>query len=102
MKLVYIPDMTRVLQLEEQNRPVKHVSFDVNGSNIAVSCTDGIVYIYSIGQEQPKMVKKLDGLIRKLNTDNQGSSAVIWHPDGRAIAAPMASRGQLARPPIVM
>lgn len=84
--------MTRVLFLREQKRPVKHVSFDHSGSNLAVSCSDGIVYIYSISHEEPKLVKRLDGVIKMLETDSEASSKVIWHPDGRALAAPTATR----------
>lgn len=92
VKIVNTLDMTRVMYLREQSRPVKHVSFDVSGSLIAVSCTDGVVYIYSLTSEQPQLVKRVDGLIKTLETDAEASAEVIWHPDGRAIAAATATR----------
>ncbi|KAG8625782.1 hypothetical protein KVT40_006183 [Elsinoe batatas] len=92
VKMVNIRDMTQVLQLKEQAKPVKHVAFDHSGSQLAVSCTDGVVYVYSVSSEQPKLVKKLDGLIKMVETEAHASSAIIWHPDGRALAAPTVTR----------
>lgn len=86
--------MTRVIYLREQPRPVKHVSFDYSGSTLAVSCTDGIVYIYSLSSEEPQLVKRLDGLIKIMETDSRMSSRIIWHPDGRAFAAPTPTKGK--------
>ncbi|TKA75404.1 hypothetical protein B0A55_05791 [Friedmanniomyces simplex] len=92
VKVVNTRDMTRIMYLRDQSRPVKHVSFDVSGSMIAVSCTDGIVYIYSLSSEQPQLVKRVDGLIKTLETDAEASAKVTWHPDGRAFAAPTPTR----------
>ncbi|TKA75409.1 hypothetical protein B0A55_05787 [Friedmanniomyces simplex] len=92
VKVVNTRDMTRIMHLRDQSRPVKHVSFDVSGSMIAVSCTDGIVYIYSLSSEQPQLVKRVDGLIKTLETDAEASAKVAWHPDGRAFAAPTPTR----------
>lgn len=92
VRVVNTLDMTQVLYLREQSRPVKHVSFDQSGSTLAVSCSDGIVYVYSLSSAQPQLVKRLDGLVKMLETDVQESSKVIWHPDGRALAAPTATR----------
>lgn len=91
VKVVNTQDMTRVLYLREQAKPVKHVSFDHSGSLLAVSCSDGFVYMYSLSSEEPQLIKKLDGLIKVLETDSQSSAKIIWHPDGRAIAAPTAT-----------
>ncbi|KAI9831243.1 MAG: hypothetical protein M1819_005171 [Sarea resinae] len=96
VKVVNTEDMNRVLYLREQAKPVKHLSFHPNGSYIAVSCADGKVYIYSLSKEEPELVKKVDGLIRALETDVEASSKVVWHPDGRAFAAPTNTRGMLA------
>ena len=85
--------MAKVLYLRDQPRAVKHVSFDNSGSTLSVSCTDGIVYVYSMSTEEPDLVKKVDGLIKSLETDAESSSRVLWHPDGRAFAAPTATRG---------
>jgi chromosome transmission fidelity protein 4 len=93
VKVVNTQDMTRVIYLREQSKPVKHLSFHPNGSYLAASCSDGVVYVYSLSNEEPQLVKKVDGLIRSLETDSEASSGVIWHPDGTALAAPTATRG---------
>ena len=92
VKVVDTRDMTKVLHLREQPKPVKHLSFDPSGSYIAVSCTDGIIYIYKISTEEPQLVRKVQDVIRNLETDAEPSSRAIWHPDGRAFAAPTATR----------
>lgn len=93
VKLVNVEDMTNVIQLRDQPKSAKHVAFDQSGSCLAVSCTDGIVYVYSVSSEQPQLLKALDGLIKMLEGDELASSMVHWHPDGRALAAPTATRG---------
>ncbi|KAI9774888.1 MAG: WD repeat and HMG-box DNA binding-domain containing protein 1 [Geoglossum simile] len=92
VKVVNTQDMTRVIYLRKQSKPVKHLSFHPNGSYLAASCSDGVVYVYSLSAEEPQLVKKVDGLIRSLETDSEASSGVIWHPDGTALAAPTATR----------
>lgn len=84
--------MTNVLYLREQSKSPKHLSFHPSGSYIAISCSDGLVYVYSLSTEEPQLVKKVDGLIRALEADVEASSSAIWHPDGRAFAAPTATR----------
>lgn len=85
-------DMTNVLYLRDHSRPAKHVSFHPSGSYLAISCTDGIIYIYGLTTEEPELVRKVDGVIRSLETEVETSSQAIWHPDGRAFAAPTATR----------
>ncbi|KAI9684654.1 MAG: hypothetical protein M1829_000027 [Trizodia sp. TS-e1964] len=92
VKVVNTKDMTRTMMLRDQSRPVKHLSFDPSGSFLAVSCSDGILYVYSLSTEEPKLLKKVDGLIRSLETDAEASSKAVWHPDGRAFAVPTATR----------
>lgn len=92
IKIVDTRDMTSVLYIRDLPKPPKHLSFHPDGSHLAVSCTDGIVYIYSISTEEPVLTKKYDGLIRSLDTEDERSSEVIWHPDGRAFAIPTATR----------
>jgi len=92
VKVVNTRDMEQVFYLREHPRSAKHVSFDFNNSTIAVSCVDGIVYIYSISSEQPQLLKRMDGLIKMLENDADASSRVIWHPDGRAFAAATATK----------
>ncbi len=93
VKVVDIQDMTRVLYLREQTKAVKHVSFDPSGKFLTVSCSDGIIYVYGMNSEQPELIKKIDGVIKSLETDSESSSKVVWHPDGRAFAAPTATTG---------
>lgn len=81
--------------LRDQSRPAKHVSWDVGGTTLAVSCTDGVVYMYSISSEQPQLLKRIDGLVKTMESDAESSAAVQWHPDGRGFAAPTATRGGL-------
>jgi chromosome transmission fidelity protein 4 len=84
--------MSQVQYLRDQGRAVKHVAFDNSGSRLAVSCTDGNVYMYSLSSEEPNMMKKVDGMIKSLESDAEASSKVLWHPDGRAFATPTALR----------
>lgn len=97
VKVVNTQDMTRVLYLREQSRPVKHVSFDHSGSMLAVSCSDGLIYFYSLSSEEPQLVKRLDGMIRILETDSRASTKALWHPDGRAFAIPTPTKGMHRR-----
>jgi chromosome transmission fidelity protein 4 len=92
VKIVKTEDTDRVLYLRDQAKPVKHLSFDPSGSYITLSCTDGLVYVYSLLGDEPEFVRSIDGLIRSLDTDQEISSKVAWHPDGRAFAAPTATR----------
>ena len=92
VKVVNTKDMTQVLYLREHPRSAKHVSFDVSGTTVAVSSTDGMVYMYSLSSEQPQLLKRIDGLIKVLDNDAEASGGVAWHPDGRAFAAPTGTK----------
>ncbi len=92
VKIVNITDTYRVLYLRDLPKPAKHLSYDPSGTYIAASCTDGIVYIYSLSTEVPELIRKVDGLIRSVETESESSSRAAWHPDGRAFAAPTATR----------
>ncbi|KAF2118900.1 WD40-repeat-containing domain protein [Lophiotrema nucula] len=92
VKVVNTKDTSQVQYLRDQNRSVKHVAFDNSGSHLAVSCTDGSIYMYSLSSEEPNMIKKVDGMIKSLDADAEASSKVLWHPDGRAFAAPTSTR----------
>lgn len=92
VKIVNIQDIYKVLYLRDLPKPAKHLSFDPSGSYIATSCADGIVYVYKLSTEEPELVRKVDGLIRSLDVESESSSRAIWHPDGRAFAAPTATR----------
>lgn len=92
VKVVNIADTYKVLYLRDLPKPAKHLSFDPSGSYVAASCVDGIVYVYKLSTEEPEMVRKVDGLIRNLDIESESSSRAVWHPDGRAFAAPTATR----------
>jgi len=92
VKIIGTNDTSAIMSLREQPKPVKHLSFDPSGKHIALSCTDGLVYVYSLINDEPELVRKIDGLIRTLETEDEVSSKVVWHPDGRAFAAPTATR----------
>ena len=84
------------MHLREQGRSVKHVTFHPTGSYLAVSCTDGIIYIYSLSSEPPVLSKKLEGIIQVLEPDADATSKIAWHPDGRAFAAVTPTKGTIA------
>lgn len=92
VKIVRIDDTNTVLYLKDQAKPVKHLTFDPSGSYITLSCTDGLIYVYSLLGDDPELIRSIDGLIRSLEPDQEISSKVAWHPDGRAFAAPTATR----------
>ncbi|KAL8837357.1 MAG: hypothetical protein Q9176_005775 [Flavoplaca citrina] len=92
IKIIDTRDTRNVQYIRDLPKPPKHLSFHPSGSHLAVSCTDGIVYVYSVTTEDPNLSKKFDGLIRRLESDDEKSSKAIWHPDGRAFAVPMATR----------
>ncbi|KAK4241396.1 Minichromosome loss protein 1 [Achaetomium macrosporum] len=92
VKLVGIDDNTKLLTLKEHGKSTKHLSFDPKGSLLALSCTDGVIYVYSLTAEHPELIRKVDGVIGRMETESEASCAVAWHPDGRAFAAPTPTR----------
>jgi chromosome transmission fidelity protein 4 len=92
VKVVKTSDPSSLMYLREQLKPVKHISFDPTSKFLALSCTDGLVYVYSLEDDEPELIRKVDGLIRVVETDDEISAKVAWHPDGRAFAAPTATR----------
>lgn len=92
VKIVNTDDMSNVMFLRDHLRSIKQVSFDRSGSTLAASSTDGIIYIYSISSEQPQLIKRIDGLIRMVQSDSEESIRAIWHPDGTAFAVPTTDR----------
>ncbi|RYP89366.1 hypothetical protein DL770_004428 [Monosporascus sp. CRB-9-2] len=92
VKLVRTGDNSEIRHLNEHNKPTKHLTFDPKGNTIALSCTDGIVYVYSLTSEQPELIRRVDGIIGALDAESETSSKVSWHPDGRAFAAPTPTR----------
>ncbi len=92
VKIVHTQDTSRVLHLREHGRPARHVAFDPKASLVALSGTDGIVYVYSLTAAEPELIRKVDGVIGALDADSTASSKVVWHPDGRAFAVPTPTR----------
>ncbi|KAF2207578.1 hypothetical protein CERZMDRAFT_115090 [Cercospora zeae-maydis SCOH1-5] len=92
VKIVNTTDMTNMMVLRDHLRPVKQVSFDVSGTTLAASCTDGMIYMYSLSSEQPQLVKRLDGMIGMVQPDSEENVRVAWHPDGRAWVVPTLER----------
>lgn len=88
VKIVNTMDMAQVKYLREHSRATRHASFDPQGRILALSGTDGIVYVYSLTSEQPELIRKIDGVIGAVDGDSEVSTKAVWHPDGRAIALP--------------
>ncbi|KAK0389863.1 hypothetical protein NLU13_3436 [Sarocladium strictum] len=88
VKVVNTQDISQIRHLREHNRAARNVSFDPNGRLAAVSCTDGIVYVYSMTAEEPELIRKVDGIIGTVDSDaDMKSTEIRWHPDGRMFAA---------------
>ncbi|KAK4132924.1 WD40 repeat-like protein [Trichocladium antarcticum] len=92
VKLVGVDDNGQLVTLKEHGKPTKHLAFDPKGSMLALSCTDGVVYVYSMTAEPPELIRKVDGVIGRMETDSEVSCRVAWHPDGRAFAVPTPTR----------
>lgn len=92
VKIVNAEDMTQVKYLREQTKGSKHVTFDPTGRYATISCTDGYLYVYSLLEEEPVLLRKLDGVIRRLEPDDEATSRAVWHPDGTAFAVAEATR----------
>jgi chromosome transmission fidelity protein 4 len=92
VKLVGIEDNTQLLTLKEHAKPTKHLAFDPKGGMLALSCTDGVIYVYSLTAEHPELIRKVDGVIGRIETESEASCKVAWHPDGRAFAVPTPTR----------
>lgn len=92
VKIVNTKDITQVKHLREHNRAVRNVSFDPHGRLIALSGTDGIIYVYSLTSEEPELIRKVDGIIGSIDAESEVSTLVSWHPDGRAFAVPTPTK----------
>ncbi|KAJ6262178.1 hypothetical protein Dda_2983 [Drechslerella dactyloides] len=86
VKLVNTHDTTKHIVIRHHTKVIKHLSFDPTGSLLAASCVDGTIYMYSVTNETPDLVDKLPGLIPAIDVDNEITTRVFWHPDGRAFA----------------
>ncbi|KHN99222.1 WD40 repeat-like-containing domain protein [Metarhizium album ARSEF 1941] len=92
VKIVNTSDITQVKHLREHSKPARHVSLEPQGRLAALSCTDGVIYIYSLTAEEPELIRKVDGIIGNVDSDSEISTKVAWHPDGRAFAVPTPTK----------
>ncbi|KAB8303801.1 hypothetical protein EYC80_005175 [Monilinia laxa] len=92
VKIVDTNNVNHIMYLDEHEKPAKHISFDPSNNFITLSCTDGMIYIYSLLEDNARLLRKIDGMIRAVETDDEISSKVVWHPDGRVFAAPTSTR----------
>ncbi|KAK2592938.1 DNA polymerase alpha accessory factor Mcl1 [Conoideocrella luteorostrata] len=92
VKLVNTKDITQVKHLRDHSKPARHVSLDQHGSLAALSCTDGIIYVYSLTAEEPELIRTVDGIIGAVDSEMEVSTRVVWHPDGRAFAVPTPTK----------
>ncbi|OAQ73316.1 chromosome segregation protein (SepB) [Pochonia chlamydosporia 170] len=92
VKLVNTKDITQVKHMREHSKPARHVTLDPQGRLAALSCTDGIIYIYSLTSEEPELIRKVDGIIGAVDSEAEVSTRVAWHPDGRAFAVPTPTK----------
>lgn len=92
VKVVNTGDITQVRHLREHGKPARHVSMDPQSRLVALSGTDGIVYVYSLTSDEPELIRKVDGVIGAIDGESSVSTKVAWHPDGRAFAVPTPTR----------
>ncbi|KAJ3950660.1 DNA polymerase alpha accessory factor Mcl1 [Colletotrichum fioriniae] len=88
VKVVDTQDNSRIRVLKDHGRPTKHLAFDPKGGLLALACTDGVIYVYSMTAETPELIRKVDGIIGPLDPESENSAKIVWHPDGRAFAVP--------------
>lgn len=91
VRVVDVTDTTRTLALRDQADACRHVAFHPRGHLVAVSCADGVVYVYSLPaatHDQAKLVRRLEGIIQRHSggAAQEGSAKACWSPDGRALA----------------
>ncbi len=92
IKVVNCDDIEHIKILREHPKIIKHVSYDRSGRYLAASCINGVIYIYSMAEEEPSLSRTVDGIIRRLEVEDEATSACVWHPDGRAFACATATR----------
>ncbi|KAG5438186.1 hypothetical protein PCANB_003037 [Pneumocystis canis] len=88
VKVVHTTNYLHTFYLSGFSKAAKHVSFDSSGKFISVSCTDGIIYIFSFTNEEPSLVHKMDGIIPISESDSEICLRATWHPDAGSFAVP--------------
>ena len=94
VKVVNRHNIEQIKYFQDHAKIVKHLSFDPSGTYLAASSIDGVIYIYTWGEgeEEAKLYRKVDGIIRRLEVEDDASAACVWHPDGRIFACATATR----------
>ncbi|KAI1266341.1 minichromosome loss protein [Xylariaceae sp. FL1019] len=95
VKIVNTSDNSKLRHLKAHNKPTKHLTFSPKGDLVALSCTDGIVYVYDLGieeDEEPELIRRVDSIIGSVDTESEICTKAVWHPDGRAFALPTPTR----------
>ncbi|KIW13584.1 hypothetical protein PV08_08773 [Exophiala spinifera] len=92
VKIVNRHDIEQIRTLREHPKPIKHLSYDPSGKYLAASCTNGVIYIYTMAGPEPSLLRTIDGVINRLETAESTSSKCVWHPDGRAFACATQTR----------
>lgn len=91
MKVVNRLDNEKITLLRDHTKPVKHLTYDPSGKYLAASCTNGVIYVYSMNPA-PTLLREIDGIIHPLDAADKATSRCVWHPDGRAFACATATR----------
>ncbi|ETI24123.1 hypothetical protein G647_03492 [Cladophialophora carrionii CBS 160.54] len=91
IKVVNRSDLEQITILRDHPKPIKHLTYDPSGKYLAASCTNGVIYIYSMSAE-PVLYRTVDGIIPCLENADPATSRCVWHPDGRAFACATATR----------
>ncbi|EXJ61022.1 chromosome transmission fidelity protein 4 [Cladophialophora yegresii CBS 114405] len=91
IKVVNRSDLEQITILRDQPKPIKHLTYEPSGKYLAASCTNGVIYIYSMSAE-PVLYRTVDGIIPPLENADPATSRCVWHPDGRAFACATATR----------
>ena len=91
VKVVNMSNMEELVTLKDHPKPVKHLSYDPTGKLLAASCTNGMIYLYSMTMPEPALVRCIDGVVKRLETAEEGTSRCVWHPDGRTVACATAT-----------
>ncbi|KIW99396.1 uncharacterized protein Z518_11384 [Rhinocladiella mackenziei CBS 650.93] len=92
IKIVNRHDIEQITILREHPKPIKHLTYDPSGKYLTASCTNGIIYIYSLATPEPNLFRTIDGIIKRLETAETPTSRCVWHPDGRAFACATPTR----------
>ncbi|TDZ31158.1 Minichromosome loss protein 1 [Colletotrichum spinosum] len=88
VKVVGTQDNSQVRTLKEHGKPTRNLAFDPKGGLLALACTDGVIYVYSMTSDEPELIRKVVGVLGPTDSDSETSTKIVWHPDGRAFAVP--------------